>query len=38
LGQLHAAALKAPSTIVIGAVAAYEFISGVHVDAVVAGQ
>jgi uroporphyrin-III C-methyltransferase len=37
LGQLHAAALKAPSTIVIGAVAAYEFISGVHVDAVVAG-
>jgi len=38
LGQLHAAALKAPSTIVIGAVAAYEFISGVHIDAVVAGQ
>jgi uroporphyrin-III C-methyltransferase len=38
LGQLHAAALKAPSTIVIGAVAAYEFISGVHVDAVVAGH
>ena len=37
LGQLHAAALKAPSTIVIGAVAAYEFISGVHIDAVVAG-
>jgi uroporphyrin-III C-methyltransferase len=38
LGQLHAAALKAPSTIVIGAVAAYEFISGVHIDALVAGQ
>jgi uroporphyrin-III C-methyltransferase len=38
LGQLHAAALKAPNTIVIGAVAAYEFISGVHIDAVVAGQ
>jgi uroporphyrin-III C-methyltransferase len=38
LGQLHAAALKAPSTIVIGAVAAYEFISSVHIDAVVAGQ
>jgi siroheme synthase len=38
LGELHAAALKAPSTIVIGAVAAYEFISGVHVDAIAAGQ
>ena len=38
LGELHAAALKAPSTIVIGAVAAYEFISGVHIDALVAGQ
>jgi uroporphyrin-III C-methyltransferase len=37
LGELHAAALKAPSTIVIGAVAAYEFISGVHVDAIAAG-
>jgi uroporphyrin-III C-methyltransferase len=38
LCELHAAALKAPSTIVIGAVAAYEFISGVHVDAIAAGQ
>jgi uroporphyrin-III C-methyltransferase len=38
LGELHAVALKAPSTIVIGAVAAYEFISGVHVDAIAAGH
>jgi hypothetical protein len=30
--------LKAPSTIVIGAVAAYEFIAGVHIDSAVAGS
>lgn len=38
LGELGVVALKAPSTIVIGAVAAYEFIDGVHVDNFVAGQ
>jgi siroheme synthase len=38
LGELGSVALKAPSTIVIGAVAAYEFIDGVHIDAAVAGS
>jgi uroporphyrin-III C-methyltransferase len=38
LAELGAAELKAPSTIVIGAVAAYEFIDGVHVENTVAGQ
>jgi uroporphyrin-III C-methyltransferase len=38
LGELGTAALKAPSTIVIGAVAAYEFIAGVHIDSAVAGS
>lgn len=38
LGELGEAALRAPSTIVIGAVAAYEFIDGVHVDSAVAGS
>jgi len=38
LGELGSVALKAPSTIVIGAVAAYEFIAGVHIDSAVAGS
>ena len=38
LGELGEATLRAPSTIVIGAVAAYEFIDGVHVDSAVAGS
>jgi len=38
LAELGTAELKAPSTIVIGAVAAYEFIDGVHVENTVAGQ
>lgn len=38
LAELGAAELKSPSTIVIGAVAAYEFIDGVHVENTVAGQ
>lgn len=38
LGQLEDAALKAPSTIVIGAVAAYEFLDGSHLNQLVAGS
>lgn len=38
LGELADAPLRAPSTIVIGAVAAFEFIDGVHIDQIVAGQ
>jgi siroheme synthase len=38
LGQLAVAALKAPSTIVIGAVAAYEFLDGSQLNQLVAGS
>jgi uroporphyrinogen III methyltransferase/synthase len=37
LGELGTAALKAPSTIVIGAVAAYEFLDSSITDHLVAG-
>lgn len=38
LGELHEAPLRAPSTIVIGAVAAYEFIDSAHIPTSVAGH
>jgi len=38
LGELGTVALKAPSTIVIGAVAAYEFLDTLHLNNLVAGQ
>jgi uroporphyrin-III C-methyltransferase len=38
LGELGTVALKAPSTIVIGAVAAYEFLDKLHLNNLVAGQ
>ena len=38
LGELHAARLKAPSTIVIGAVAAYEFVDPSQFTRTVAGE
>ena len=37
LGELHAAQLRAPSTIVVGEVAAYEFISGAQLPTSAAG-
>ena len=37
LGELHAAQLRAPSTIVVGEVASYEFISGAHLPTSAAG-
>ena len=38
LGELHEAPLRAPSTIVIGAVAAYEFMDSAHVPTSVVGH
>ena len=38
LGDLGSVSLKAPSTIVIGAVAAYEFLDTLHLNNLVAGQ
>jgi len=38
LGELGTAALKAPSTIVIGEVAAYEFLDTTGIDSLVAGS